>query len=209
MSSWVDRSGGSADIDDRATIGDDTSVWHLAQIREHATIGRNGVIGRGAYIGPGVVLGDNCKIQNHALVYDPAVLGDGVFIGPAAVLTNDVYPRAVNPDGTPKQADGWDAAGVTIGDGAAIGARSVVRAGVTIGAWALIGAGAVVVKDVAPHSMVLGNPAVHVGWVGRAGIRLEPDGDHYRCPHTGERYHHHNGQLRLDPNGSDGHPPPR
>ena len=67
MTGWDDRSGGSADIDQRAVIGDGTSVWHLAQIREHASIGANCVIGRGAYIGPGVVVGDNCKIQNLKL----------------------------------------------------------------------------------------------------------------------------------------------
>lgn len=194
---WNDRSGGSADIDDRASIGVGTSVWHLAQIREHATIGRDCVIGRGAYVGPGVVLGDNCKIQNLAQVYDPAVLGKGVFIGPAAVLTNDIYPRAVDPDGTLKSVDGWQAQGVTIGDGASIGAHSVIRSGVTIGPWALIGAGAVVVSDVPAHSMVLGNPARLAGWVGRAGVRLQPDGDALICPQTGERYRKAAGELRL------------
>ena len=169
-----------------ASIG--FSIWHLVQIREHAEIGRNCVIGRGAYIGPGVVIGDDCKVQNFALIYDPAVLGDGVFIGPGAILTNDVYPRAVKPDGSLKSSDGWDAHGVTIGTGAAIGARSVLRAGVTIGAWALVGAGAVVVKDVAAHSLVLGNPAQHVGWVGRAGVRLVEGSDGLVCPNTGERY---------------------
>ncbi len=81
-----------------------TRVWHLAQVREGAKIGAGCNIGRGAYIGPDVVLGDACKIQNYALVYEPARLGDGVFIGPAAVLTNDEFPRAVNPDGSPPRA---------------------------------------------------------------------------------------------------------
>ena len=76
-----------------------SSVWHLAQVREDAVLGRNCVIGRGAYVGTGVRIGDNCKIQNYALVYEPAVLEDGVFVGPAVVLTNDAFPRAVNPDG--------------------------------------------------------------------------------------------------------------
>ena len=67
-------------------------------------LGENCIVGRGAYIGTGVVMGDNCKVQNYALVYEPARLGDGVFIGPAVVLTNDTYPRAVNPDGSLKSA---------------------------------------------------------------------------------------------------------
>ena len=112
-------------------------------------------------------------MQNYALVYAPAELGDGVFIGPAAVLTTDVYPRAVAPDGGIKSGDDWDAAGVRIGRGAAVGARSVVVAGVTIGEWALVGAGAVVTKDVQPHALVVGVPARRVGWVGHAGVPLE------------------------------------
>ncbi len=60
-------------------------------------------------------MGDNCKVQNYALVYEPAVLDDGVFIGPAVVLTNDTYPRAINPDGSLKSASDWEPVGVTIG----------------------------------------------------------------------------------------------
>ena len=119
------------DIDPRAQIGEGTRVWHHAQVREGAVLGDNCVIGRGAYIGPGVRVGANCKVQNYALVYDPARLGDGVFIGPAVVLTNDRYPRAVAPDGTLRRADDWEPVGVTIGDGASIGARSVCVAPVT------------------------------------------------------------------------------
>ncbi|KQP73842.1 acetylglucosamine-1-phosphate uridylyltransferase [Microbacterium sp. Leaf288] len=178
----------SADVAESARLGARTRVWHLAQIRENAVLGADCNIGRGAYIGPGVVLGDGCKIQNHALVYEPARLGDGVFIGPAAVLTNDEFPRAVNPDLTPKTEDDWHRVGVTIGTGASIGARAVCIAPVTIGEWALVAAGAVVTKDVAPHALVVGVPAHRVGWVGRAGKPLRPEGDQWVCPDTGERY---------------------
>ena len=99
----------SADVDERAELGEGTTVWHLAQIREHAVLGRNCIVGRGAYVGPGVRMGDNCKLQNHALVYEPAVLGDGVFVGPAVVFTNDHFPRAVSPDGALKRGDDWEA----------------------------------------------------------------------------------------------------
>ncbi|MBX6357751.1 MAG: N-acetyltransferase, partial [Micromonosporaceae bacterium] len=101
------RVAASADVDERARVGEGTSIWHLAQVREHAVIGANCIIGRGAYVGPGVRLGDNVKLQNYALVYEPAQLGDGVFIGPAAVLTNDEYPRAVTPDGRLKTGADW------------------------------------------------------------------------------------------------------
>src|SRR5215211_2924935 len=104
----------TADVDPDALIGDGTTVWHLAQIRELAVIGRNCSLGRGAYVGPGVRIGDNCKIQNYALVYEPAVLGAGVFIGPAVVLTNDRNPRAIDSAGRRKGRDDWQQVAVTI-----------------------------------------------------------------------------------------------
>lgn len=179
----------SADIDPGATIGAGTKVWHLAQVRGGARIGENCIIGRGAYIGDGTVLGNNCKVQNYALVYEPAELGDGVFIGPAAVLTNDEYPRAVNPDGSAKDASDWHAVGVSIGEGAAIGARAVCVAPVRVGAWALVAAGAVVTRDVPDHAIVAGVPARQVGWVGKAGRPLvQIDDGLWQCPESGLRY---------------------
>lgn len=186
----------SADVSPEATIGDGSSVWHLAQVREGASLGESCIIGRGAYVGPGVTMGDNCKLQNYALVYEPARLADGVFVGPAAVLTNDVYPRAINPDGTQKSAHDWEAVGVTIERGAAIGARAVCVAPVTIGAWATVAAGAVVTKDVPPHALVVGVPARRIGWVGEAGVRLEAEQGRWRCPATGRFYEEHEDTIR-------------
>lgn len=168
----------SADVADTARLGAGTTVWHLAQVREGAALGDNCVVGRGAYVGPGVQIGHNCKIQNYALVYEPAALGDGVFVGPAVVLTNDTYPRAVSADGTLKSPADWEAVGVTIEDGASIGARAVCVAPVTVGAWALVAAGAVVTADVPAYALMAGVPARRIGWVGRDGSRLveQPDG---------------------------------
>ena len=186
----------SAEVSPEATIGDGSSVWHLCQIREGAVIGTNCVVGRGAYIGTGVRMGDNCKVQNYALVYEPAVLGDGVFIGPAVVLTNDTYPRAINPDGSLKSASDWEAVGVTIDTGASVGARSVCVAPVRIGAWSLVAAGSVVTKDVPPQALVAGVPARQIGWVSRTGTRLEDHGDGSLVdPASGTIYHVIDGQL--------------
>ncbi|SEB36882.1 Hexapeptide repeat of succinyl-transferase [Paramicrobacterium humi] len=178
----------SADVSDAASVGAGSSVWHLAQVREDAVLGENCVIGRGAYIGTGVTLGDNCKVQNYALVYEPARLADGVFIGPAVVLTNDTYPRAVNPDGSLKSAHDWEPVGVTVREGASVGARAVCVAPVTIGAWATVAAGAVVTKDVPDFALVAGVPAKRIGWVGKAGVRLVEDESSWLCPVTGERF---------------------
>jgi UDP-2-acetamido-3-amino-2,3-dideoxy-glucuronate N-acetyltransferase len=186
----------SADVDPGAHIGTGAKVWHLAQVREAARLGENCVVGRGAYIGPGVVLGDNCKVQNYALVYEPAVLEAGVFIGPAVVLTNDVFPRAVTPDGTLKTEDDWDKVGVTIREGAAVGARAVCIAPVTIGAWAMVAAGAVVTKDVPDFALVAGVPARRIGWVGKAGQPLISEGGRWVCPGTRDSYIERDGALR-------------
>jgi acetyltransferase-like isoleucine patch superfamily enzyme len=179
----------SADVDDRAQLGDGSSVWHLAQVREGAVLGSHCIVGRGAYVGPGVRMGDNCKLQNYALVYEPAVLEDGVFVGPAAVFTNDHYPRAVSPDGSLKSAADWEPVGVTVREGASIGARSVCVAPVTVGRWALVAAGSVVIKDVPDFALVAGVPARFVRWVGKAGVPLEALGDgRFQCPQTGAVY---------------------
>ncbi|GAA1926494.1 acyltransferase [Microbacterium aoyamense] len=186
----------SADVSPQASVGDGSSIWHLAQVRENASLGQNCIIGRGAYIGPGVVLGDNCKVQNYALVYEPARLADGVFIGPAVVLTNDTYPRAVNPDSTLKSAHDWEPVGVQIREGASIGARATCVAPVTIGAWATVAAGAVVVKDVPDFALVVGVPARRIAWVGKAGVPLTETGPgSWECPQTGALYRESDGVL--------------
>lgn len=186
----------SADVDPDAQIGDGSSIWHLAQVREGVRMGVGCVVGRGAYIGTGVQMGDHCKVQNYALVYEPAVLEDGVFIGPAAVLTNDTFPRAVNPDGSLKSAHDWEAVGVTVREGASVGARAVCVAPVTIGRWATVAAGAVVTRDVPDFALVAGVPARRIRWVGRAGVPLTERGPGlWQCPQTGETYHEADGVL--------------
>lgn len=181
----------SADVAASAKVANSAAIWDLVQVREDAQIGEGVILGRGAYIGNGVVVGANCKIQNYALVYEPAVLEEGVFVGPAAVLTNDREPRAIVPSGERKAASDWHAVGVTVRRGASIGARAVCIAPVEIGEWAMVAAGAVVTKPVAAFALVMGVPAVQVGWVGRAGVKLLPvegSAGLFECPQTGLQY---------------------
>lgn len=178
----------SADVPDDVLIGEGTSISHLRKIREGASLGMTWVVGRGAHIASGAWLGDNCKVQNYAPVYEPAQLADGVLIGPTVVLTIDTYPRLVNSDGPPKSAHNCEAIGVTIGEGVAIGARSVYVAPVSIGGWALVAAGSMVTRDVPAQALVAGVPARQIGWVGRDGQRFVQSGpSRWLCEATGGR----------------------
>ena len=179
----------TAIVHERAVVGPDTAIWHLAHVREDASIGTQCVIGHGAYIGTGVRIGDRVKVQNYALIYEPAHIDDGVFVGPAVVFTNDRHPRAITADGAAKSVADWSPVGVTVRHGASIGARAVCVAPVTIGRWAMVAAGAVVTRDVPDFALIAGAPARRIGWVGRAGVPLQPlGGDSYKCPQTGVKY---------------------
>lgn len=179
----------TADVSASAHIGDGTVVWHYAQLREDCVVGENVVIGRGVYVGNGVSIGANSKIQNYALIYEPAVLEAGVFIGPGVILTNDEYPRAVNPDCSQKSGSGWNPVGVTIREGASIGAGSICVAPVEIGAWALVAAGSTITKNVPAFALMAGVPARGIRWVGKAGIPLTDEGaGRFSCPKTGTYY---------------------
>ncbi len=179
----------TADVAGNAQIGDGTVIWHYAQVREDCIIGENVIIGRGVYVGNGVSIGTNSKIQNYALIYEPAVIEAGVFIGPGVILTNDEYPRAVNPDSSQKSGSDWNPVGVKIREGASIGAGSMCIAPIEIGAWALVAAGSTVTKSVPAFALVAGVPAKRIRWVGKAGVPLMDEGaGRFSCPKTGTYY---------------------
>ena len=175
-------------VGDSTEIGDGTQIWHGSQIRENVSIGKTCVIGRNVYVGPGVKIGSNCKIQNNSLIYEPASIADGVFIGPGVILTNDQYPRAVNSDLSLKSSSDWNAVGVSIDEGASIGASSVCIAPVLIGRWALVAAGTVVTRNVPDFALVGGVPARQLGWVGKNGYKLVPEKGFFKCPISGDLY---------------------
>ena len=159
----------TAEVSDKAKIGEGTGIWHQAQVREDVTIGENCIIGKGVYVDAGVSIGNNVKIQNYVSVYHGLTIEDGVFVGPHVCFTNDIRPRAVNPDGSLKAADDWVLSETLIKRGAALGANSTIRCGITIGEWAMIGSGSVVTKDVPAHGLVYGNPAQLHGFVCACG----------------------------------------
>ena len=159
-------------ISEDAVLHASSRVWAFSQIREDANIGENVSISSHAFVGAGVAIGKNSKVLNNAMVFEGSIIGDGVFIGPGVILTNDQYPRAINPSGSQKTTDDWDRTGVSIHEGASIGAGSICVAPITIGKWAVVAAGSVVVRDVKNYSLVAGVPAKQIGWVGEFGVPL-------------------------------------
>lgn len=165
----------TSEVSDQATIGDGTAIWLHCQVRPGAKIGKNCNFGKGVYIDNDVEVGDNVKIQNYSSVYHGVTLEDGVFVGPHVCFTNDMRPRAVNPDGSLKSTDDWVVSKTLIKRGAALGANSTLRCGITIGEWAMVGSGSVVTKDVPAYGLVYGNPARLHNFVCACGEFLEKD----------------------------------
>jgi acetyltransferase-like isoleucine patch superfamily enzyme len=163
----------TAEVSDKAIIGEGSSIWHQAQVREGARIGSHCIIGKGVYVDADVIIGDNVKIQNYVSVYHGVTIEDGVFIGPYVCFTNDLLPRAINPDGSLKSADDWGLCNTLIRRGASLGANSTIRCGITIEEWAMIGAGSVVTQDIPKYGLAWGNPARLHGFVCPCGEKLE------------------------------------
>lgn len=151
----------TAIVEDGATIGTGTAIWHHAHVRSGASIGSDCVIGKNVYIDIGARVGCRVKIQNNVSVFAGVTLGDDVFVGPSAVFTNDLTPRAHNVD--------WRISPTLVEDGASIGANATVVCGHRIGRDSMVAAGSVVTRDVLANELVAGNPARTLGWVARCG----------------------------------------
>lgn len=119
----------------------------------------NSKIGAFVEIQKGVSIGKNCKISSHSFLCEGVHISDNVFIGHGVMFTNDMFPRATNPDGSQQTDEDWNLLETFVLEGASIGSNATILCGITIGKNALIGAGAVVVKDVPDNAVVAGNPA--------------------------------------------------
>lgn len=178
----------TADVSPQASVGEGTSIWHYCQVREGARIGEQCILGKNVYIDLNVQIGDRVKIQNNCSVYHGVVVESGVFLGPHVVLTNDLYPRAINPDGSLKGDSDWEVGPILIRYGASIGARSVILPGVAIGRFAMVAAGAVVTRNVPDYGLVIGSPARLAGYVCACGQRLREEDGGLICLRCGETY---------------------
>ncbi len=163
----------SADVSPNASIGEGTRIWHQAQVRPRAKIGQNCIISKAVFIDAGVTIGNNVKIQNYVSVYYGVTIEDGVFVGPHVCFTNDIRPRAINPDTSLKAAGDWILSKTLIRLGASIGANSTILCGISVGTWAMIGAGAVVTHDIPDYGLSRGNPARLRGFVCPCGSNLK------------------------------------
>ncbi len=180
----------TAVIDEGAKIGRDSKIWHFCHIMGKAEIGDQCILGQNVFVADHVRLGNNVKVQNNVSLYTGVICEDDVFLGPSMVFTNVINPRsAVNRKNEYKA--------TLVKKGATIGANATIVCGVTLGEYCFIGAGAVVTKDVKPHALMVGVPAVQKGWVSRAGEILKED---LVCPATQEEYQVISGQLKLKNN---------
>lgn len=155
----------TAEVDPEAVIGAGTMIWNNVQIREKAHIGENCIVGKSVYIDHTVQIGNRVKIQNGVSIYHGVTIEDDVFLGPHMTFTNDLYPRAFDPE--------WHVVPTYVRKGASVGANVTVVCGTELGEYSMVGAGSVVTRDVPAHALVLGNPACIVGFVSVMGRRVQ------------------------------------
>lgn len=173
-------------VDEGASIGAGTKIWHFCHVSATARIGENCVLGQNVFLGNNAVLGNNVKVQNNVSIYEGVICEDDVFLGPSMVFTNVLNPRStVNRKAEFKK--------TVIKKGATIGANATIVCGTVLGEYCFIGAGAVVTKDVKPFALMTGIPARRRGWVSRSGNIL---GEDLICSETGERYIEEEGILK-------------
>ncbi|WP_115009617.1 acyltransferase [Synechococcus sp. N5] len=171
-------------IDEGATIGAASRIWHWVHICAGAVIGERCSFGQNVFVGNKVRIGNNVKIQNNVSVYDNVTLEDDVFCGPSMVFTN-VY----NPRSAVSRKDEY--LNTVVEQGATLGANCTIVCGIRIGRHAFVGAGAVVNCDVKPFALMVGVPAKQIGWMSAYGERVDlpiQGTGAWTCPHTGDNY---------------------
>ena len=174
----------TAIVDEGASIGDGTRVWHWVHISAGAKIGQRCSFGQNVFVGNDVLIGDNVKVQNNVSIYDAVRLEDDVFCGPSVVFTNVYNPRAAVT-----RKDEYRT--TVVRRGATLGANSTIVCGITIGEFAFVAAGAVINRDVKPYALMAGVPAKQIGWTSRHGVRLDLPLEGQataQCPATGQQY---------------------
>jgi len=140
------------------SVGENVKIFSFVNAY-NCSIDDNSKIGTFVEIQKGATIGKSCKISSHSFICEGVHISDQVFIGHGVMFTNDLFPRATNPDGSPQTDTDWQLVETFVKKGASIGSNATILCGITIGENALVGAGAVVVKDVPNNAIVAGNPA--------------------------------------------------
>jgi len=122
-------------------IGDNTKIGPFVEIQKGAKIGRN------------------CKISSHTFICEGVTIEDNVFIGHNVTFTNDAFPRATTEDGALQTEEDWVCVPTLVRKGASIGSSVTLLCGITVGEGAMVGAASLVKKDVPARSVVAGNPS--------------------------------------------------
>lgn len=161
-------------------VGPGTRVWAWAHVMAGARVGADCNIGEHCFIEKGAVLGDRVTVKNGVAVWEGVTAEDDVFLGPNAVLTNDPRPRSKVHRGAPVP--------TLLERGASVGANATLLCGITVGRYAMVGAGAVVIRNVPPHTLVVGMPGRPIGLVCRCGHQLRRRGAAARCAECGTTY---------------------
>ena len=151
-------------ISDNVRLNGDVTIHHPALVNLYGcTVGDGTKIGTFVEIQKGAVIGERCKISSHTFVCEGVSVEDEVFVGHGVMFTNDRFPRATNPDGSPQTDADWTLELTHVKRRASIGSNATIVCGITIGEGALVAAGAVVTKDVPDFAIVSGVPARVVG----------------------------------------------
>jgi len=139
-------------------LGKDVKIYAFVNLYG-CTIGDESKIGTFVEIQGGVKIGRRVKISSHSFICEGVTIEDNVFIGHGVMFINDRFPRATTPAGELQTASDWNLIPTVIKKGASIGSNATILCGVTVGEGAIVGAGSVVTKNVPPNTIVVGNPA--------------------------------------------------
>lgn len=151
-------------IADSVTLGKNVAIHHASLVNLYGcTVGDDTKIGAFVEIQKGARVGARCKISSHTFICEGVLIEDEVFVGHGVMFTNDRHPRATNEDGSLQTEAHWKVEPTHVKRSASIGTNATILCGITIGEGALVGAGAVVTKNVPDHAIVAGVPARVIG----------------------------------------------
>ena len=139
-------------------LGENVKIFSFVNLYG-CEIGAETRIGTFVEIQRGVIVGKRVKISSHSFICDGVQIDDEVFIGHGVMFINDLYPRSSNADGSMQNQEDWKMVRTRVQRRASIGSNATILGGITIGEGAMVGAGSVVTEDVAPNTIVAGNPA--------------------------------------------------